>query len=207
MERAHRHVTALIADEPEDPLAHLGRRLVRERDREDPPRRDVAHADEVGDPVSEHARLARPGAREDEERALGRRDRAGLLGVQARDDRLGAGGRVAGHDAGPEVARLVGPARAGDDREPFGVRTVSVSVRRRVDGLRLSPAASTCSALFTRIGAGRRVVRRLVGGRLAIVGRRLVSEGRKRELVGQGLRHRLILGSPANWASGTAKRP
>ena len=41
VERAGLDVAAALADEADDPLAELGGRLVRERDREDPPRRDA----------------------------------------------------------------------------------------------------------------------------------------------------------------------
>ena len=63
-------VAAALADEADDPLAQLGRGLVRERDGEDPPRRDALDPDEVGDAVGQHAGLARSGAGEDEQRAL-----------------------------------------------------------------------------------------------------------------------------------------
>ncbi len=53
-----------------EPLAHLSRGLVRERDREDLVRPHAVRADQVSDPVREHAGL--PGARsgDDEERAV-----------------------------------------------------------------------------------------------------------------------------------------
>ena len=63
VERAGLDVAPALADEADDPLAQLGGGAVRERDREDPPRGDVLDADEVGDPVGEHAGLARAGAR------------------------------------------------------------------------------------------------------------------------------------------------
>src|SRR5437867_1475846 len=59
--------------------AHLPRRLVRERDGEDPRRRDAALADEMRDPGREDARLARSRAGEHEERAAGMAD-GGILG-------------------------------------------------------------------------------------------------------------------------------
>jgi hypothetical protein len=52
-----------------DPLLHLPRRLVRERDGEDRGG-DDALGDEVRDPPGDHARLARPGGRDDQERAV-----------------------------------------------------------------------------------------------------------------------------------------
>src|SRR5262249_34936244 len=72
-----------------DPLAHLAGRLVRERDGEDPLRRDAANTYEVGDPLGEHARLAAAGTREHEQRPLGGGDGFALLGVQAVEDRVG----------------------------------------------------------------------------------------------------------------------
>ena len=51
-----------------DPLAHLGGGLVRERDREDLVRLDAALAEQIGDAVGEHARLAGAGAGDHEER-------------------------------------------------------------------------------------------------------------------------------------------
>ncbi len=51
---------------------------------------DVLDADEVGDPVGQDPGLARAGAGQDEQRALGGRDGARLLGVERPDDLLGA---------------------------------------------------------------------------------------------------------------------
>ena len=73
------------ADERGDPLLHLARGLVGEGDREEPERRDAALGDEVRDPVGEHPGLARPGAGDDEQRAVGRGDRLALDRVQARE--------------------------------------------------------------------------------------------------------------------------
>ena len=86
MERAGHDVPPALADEADDPLAQLGGGPVREGDREDPPRGDVLDADQVGDPVGEHAGLARAGAGQDQQRAVGRGDGAGLLGVEGPDD-------------------------------------------------------------------------------------------------------------------------
>ena len=60
----------LPTEHPLEPLAHLPRRLVRERDREDLVRLDAVRADQVRDPVGEHARLARAGPGDDEQRPL-----------------------------------------------------------------------------------------------------------------------------------------
>ena len=61
------------ADGRLDPLAHLRRGLVRERDREDLVRLDAELAEQVGDAVGEHARLPGAGAGDDEQRPLGGR--------------------------------------------------------------------------------------------------------------------------------------
>ena len=58
------------AEHPLEPLPHLGRRLVRERDREDLVRLHAVRADQVGDAMGEDARLPRAGAGDDEERPL-----------------------------------------------------------------------------------------------------------------------------------------
>ena len=83
-------IAAGLADEADDPLAELGGGAVREGHGQDPPRRDVLDADEVRDPVGEDPGLAGAGAGQDEERALGRRDGAGLLRVERADDLRGA---------------------------------------------------------------------------------------------------------------------
>ena len=67
VERHHPHRARRAADEQLDPVAHLLRRLVRERDGEDLVRPCLARAQQVGDPVGEHARLARAGAGQDEQ--------------------------------------------------------------------------------------------------------------------------------------------
>ena len=54
------------------PLAHLARGLVRERDREDLLGLDPVRVDQVRDAVREDARLARARAGDDEQRPLGR---------------------------------------------------------------------------------------------------------------------------------------
>src|SRR5438034_3751838 len=62
--------------------AHLSRRLVRERDSEDPRWRHATLADEMRDPGREDARLARPRAGEHQERAAGMADGGILLGIE-----------------------------------------------------------------------------------------------------------------------------
>ena len=63
VERARLDLATALADEADDPVAELGGGLVRERDGQDPPRRHVLDADQVGDPVGEHAGLAGARAR------------------------------------------------------------------------------------------------------------------------------------------------
>ena len=58
VERRHPHLLGHRADQRLDPLAHLVGRLVGEGDGEDLERRDALLADEIGDPVGEHAGLA-----------------------------------------------------------------------------------------------------------------------------------------------------
>ncbi len=100
MEGARLDLPTTFADEADDPVAELGRGLVRERDRQDAPRRHVLDADQVGDPVGEHAGLARAGTGKDEQRAFGGRHRAGLLGIERLDDLLRAFGSAALDDRG-----------------------------------------------------------------------------------------------------------
>jgi hypothetical protein len=83
MERRDPHALGGLADEPLDPLAHLGRGLVGEGDREDLARPRLAAVKEAGDAASEHARLARTCARDDEERLAPVFDRLALLRVEA----------------------------------------------------------------------------------------------------------------------------
>ena len=85
MERRHPHAAAARAHQAVQALAHLGGRLVRERDGEDLPRSHVVVLDEVRDTVREHARLARAGAGEHEQRPVDGDDRLALRPVQAVD--------------------------------------------------------------------------------------------------------------------------
>ena len=80
---------AAAADERLDPLAHLGGRLVREGDRQDLTGLDVPGRQEMGDPLGEDARLARPGTRHDEQGATLVEHRIPLLGVEPDEELLG----------------------------------------------------------------------------------------------------------------------
>ena len=78
------------AEDPLEPFPHLGRGLVRERDREDLVRLHAVRADQMGDAMGEDARLARPGAGDDEERPLHVEHRLALRRLRsARSSRAG----------------------------------------------------------------------------------------------------------------------
>ncbi len=68
-----------------DSVGHLSGRLVRERDRQDRAGRSAPLTDQVGDPMCEGARLARPRTRHDEHGPLGVQDGLGLDVVEALD--------------------------------------------------------------------------------------------------------------------------
>ena len=108
---------------------------VRERDREDPPRRDVLDADEVGDPVGEHAGLARAGAGQDEQRPVGRRDGPRLLRVEGADD-------LARRGAARAAAARRRPGRAADRRLVLDRRRPRRAARRAPAGGRGASASS-----------------------------------------------------------------
>ena len=73
---------AVGAEQRLDARAHLLGRLVGERDREDFVRLGVAVADEVGDAAGDDARLAGPGAGEDQQRPVDVQDGLALFGVE-----------------------------------------------------------------------------------------------------------------------------
>jgi hypothetical protein len=171
VEGAHGHLPPFIADEGQDALAHLRGGLVGEGHGQDLPGRHAFDPDQKGDSVSQDAGLAGARPSQDEERTLGRGDRASLLGVQAAGDGRGERGGI-GSTAGlrggiarrPRGRRF--PGRRGDHREPLGV-VGRLGQRRR---------PTRCSGLVIVSGAGRRRLlgrqrRRLVGQQQAIVGR------------------------------------
>ena len=84
-------------------LGHLARRLVGERDDEDPPRVDRAGRDGVGDPVGHDARLARAGAGVDDQRPARDPDGLDLGRVEPVEERLG----IAGHHSPGVVGAVV----------------------------------------------------------------------------------------------------
>ena len=85
VEGAHPHAARAVGKERPQALAHLGRCLVGEGDGEDAPRSYAKVCHEVCDTVCEHARLARAGASEYEQRPLGSKDRLLLGGVERVD--------------------------------------------------------------------------------------------------------------------------
>ena len=96
VERHHPHRAHPAADQQLGPVAHLPRRLVGERDREDLVRLGRVGRDQVGDPVGQHAGLARAGAGEDQQRALAVGDRLALGLVEPGEQGVELGGGV-GH--------------------------------------------------------------------------------------------------------------
>ena len=85
MERRHPHAVADRPEELGDPVAHLARGLVRERDREDLERRRAELGDEIREPVGQHPGLARARAGDHEHRP-GRQRHGLVLGrVQPRE--------------------------------------------------------------------------------------------------------------------------
>ena len=71
-----------MADELFNALSHFGGSLVGEGDGEDGVRRDSALVDEVGDAVSDDARLARARSGEDQHRPVDGHDCLTLLGIK-----------------------------------------------------------------------------------------------------------------------------
>ena len=80
-----------VAEEPLEPVAHLPRRAVRERDREDLVRLHARRGEQVGDAVGQDAGLARARAGDDEQRPLRVEDGLALGRVQVGEVGLGLG--------------------------------------------------------------------------------------------------------------------
>ena len=103
------HGAYAAADERSDALAHLLRGLVGESDREDLARAGLARPDEMRDAVGQHASLAGPRSREDQERALPVQHGLALRRVQALEE--GVGCRFGRHPSEHRVPRgRSGPA-------------------------------------------------------------------------------------------------
>jgi hypothetical protein len=111
---------SLLADQPGDALAHLVRRLVRERDRHDLPGL-VARRDEIRHPVGENPGLPAAGAGEDEQRPGQVADRLPLRRIEAVENllrrqtrsRWRTRGGVGGHRPDSSAARGTSPAGPG----------------------------------------------------------------------------------------------
>ena len=105
VERAEHDVARLVAEQVHDAVAHLARRLVRERDGDDAVGMDVLDCDQVGDAVRDHARLAaaRPG--EDQQRPLRVLDRF-LLGRVEFGEQVHRGGSGAFAPSARIIARV-----------------------------------------------------------------------------------------------------
>ena len=99
------HAPAVGVEQALDAGPHLFRRLVGEGDGEDRRRVGEPLADKVGDAVRDDARLARPGARENEQRPVGLQDGLPLFRVEA-ETRSIAGRRF---DGRPRRARASAP--------------------------------------------------------------------------------------------------
>ena len=98
MEGAHPHAAGTAGDECRQTLAHLGRGLVGKRDGKDLPGLNAQVAEHMCDAEGQDAGLARAGAGEHQQRALGGQDSLALGGIKAVnvDERLGGLGRRRG---------------------------------------------------------------------------------------------------------------
>jgi hypothetical protein len=94
VEGHHPHRADPPAHQQLSAIAHLPRRLVGERDRQDLVRLGRVGGDQIGDPVREDPRLPRPRAGQDQQRAFAVGDRLALGVVEAGEERLELGGGV-----------------------------------------------------------------------------------------------------------------
>ena len=94
MEGAYPHATGAAGNECRQTLTHLGRGLVGKRDGKDLPGLNAQVAEHMCDSEGQDAGLARAGAGEHQQRALGGQDRLALGGIKAVDvdERLGGFG-------------------------------------------------------------------------------------------------------------------
>ena len=83
MERRHPHATRARPHERNEALAHLGGRLIRERDGKNFPRRSVGRLEDVRNAIGQHAGLARPGTCEHEKRPVNAFDSLSLRVIQS----------------------------------------------------------------------------------------------------------------------------
>ncbi len=108
VEGRHPHRAHRATDQLGDPLAHLGRRLVGEGDRQDLPRAGGAGGEQVGDPVGQDPGLARAGAGQHQQRPFAVLDRLALRRVEARQQALDAVGAGLGRRRARDLRRLLG---------------------------------------------------------------------------------------------------
>ena len=83
-----------VAQQPVDALGHLAGGLVGEGDGQNRVGRDAFFLDQPGDAAGDDAGLARAGAGQDEQRALGGFDGGALFGIQIGEERLQGVGPV-----------------------------------------------------------------------------------------------------------------
>ena len=161
VERHHPHRAGGAADEQLDPLAHLLRGLVGEGDRQDLVGARLPGAEQVRDPVGEHAGLARAGAGQDQQRPLSVRDRVALRFVEALeqgvDRRCPACLRLTVAGA-PEVLCAACQSRSSPATPTATSRSRSYARRRSTVGSRsrISPSARSSSTAPARATTWRR---------------------------------------------------
>ena len=135
VEGRHPHAARVVTHEGARALAHFGRRLVREGDRQDLPSPRAARGQQVGDAVREHARLTGACTSQDQQRRARVSDGLALTIVEAARQRLGVHARARGTlPAGRKSTRGRGrlprrrrtrcPARHGDLRPRVGTQGV-----------------------------------------------------------------------------------
>ncbi len=133
VEGRHPHLLGGRPHQLGHPRAHLARRLVGEGDGEDAPRRRVTGGEEVRDAPGQHARLARAGPGNDQERPAAVLHGGALGQGEVVDQRGGPAGEGAGRGgAAPAAAApVVGHLASGRDVTVGRVVLLGGSVRRR----------------------------------------------------------------------------
>ena len=96
VEGRHPHAARVVTHEGARALTHLGRRLVREGDRQDLARPRATRGQQVGDAVREDTRLAGTRARQDQQRRARVRHGLALTIIEAARQRLGVHARARG---------------------------------------------------------------------------------------------------------------
>ena len=135
VEGRHPHAARVVTHKRTRALAHLGRRLVREGDRQDFPRPRATRGQQVGDAMRQHAGLTGASTRQDQQRRARVGDGLTLAVVEAACQRLGVHARARGAlPAGRKTTRGRGrlprrrrarrPARHGDLRPRVGAQGV-----------------------------------------------------------------------------------